>query len=96
MHSIALLVCAILIPAQAPQAGAQVPATAPAKVHKVKVGGDGGWDYLTVDSGARRLYVSTSRTIPSSASCPTHRVSTESPSCVIWERVSRAMAEMGP
>ena len=24
----------------------------------VKVGGDGGWDYLTVDSAARRLYVS--------------------------------------
>ncbi len=25
---------------------------------KFAVGGDGGWDYLTVDSGARRLYVS--------------------------------------
>jgi hypothetical protein len=28
------------------------------KVHKISVGGDGGWDYLTVDSEARRLYVS--------------------------------------
>ncbi len=26
-------------------------------VQKVAVGGDGGWDYLTVDSAARRLYV---------------------------------------
>lgn len=25
---------------------------------KFPVPGDGGWDYLTVDSGARRLYVS--------------------------------------
>jgi DNA-binding beta-propeller fold protein YncE len=31
--------------------------TAP-KVHKIAVGGEGGWDYLTVDSDARRLYVS--------------------------------------
>src|SRR5262245_1977268 len=27
-------------------------------VGEVKVGGEGGWDYLTVDSAARRLYVS--------------------------------------
>jgi DNA-binding beta-propeller fold protein YncE len=27
-------------------------------VGDVKIGGDGGWDYLTVDSAARRLYVS--------------------------------------
>src|SRR5438046_9573766 len=25
---------------------------------EIKVGGDGGWDYLTMDSAARRLYVS--------------------------------------
>ena len=25
---------------------------------EVKIGGDGGWDYLTVDGAARRLYVS--------------------------------------
>src|ERR1700757_1293253 len=25
---------------------------------EIKIGGDGGWDYLTVDSAARRLYVS--------------------------------------
>ena len=28
------------------------------KVRKIAVGGDGGWDYLTVDSAAKRLYVS--------------------------------------
>ena len=33
------------------------PQTLP-KVHKIAVGGEGGWDYLTVDSPARRLYVS--------------------------------------
>src|SRR5436190_21640705 len=25
---------------------------------EIKIGGDGGWDYLTIDSNARRLYVS--------------------------------------
>src|SRR6516165_10783225 len=34
------------------------PTTAPPKVYKIAVGGEGGWDYLTVDSEARRLYVS--------------------------------------
>ena len=29
-------------------------------VKKLPVGGEGGWDYLTVDSAARRLYVSRS------------------------------------
>jgi DNA-binding beta-propeller fold protein YncE len=29
-------------------------------IKKLKVGGEGGWDYLTVDSAARRLYVSRS------------------------------------
>ena len=33
------------------------PASSP-RVHKIAVGGEGGWDYLTVDPGARRLYVS--------------------------------------
>src|ERR1700745_782262 len=27
-------------------------------VGEVQIGGEGGWDYLTVDSAARRLYVS--------------------------------------
>src|ERR1043166_8139871 len=34
-------------------------ADAPYRLLKeIPIGGDGGWDYLTVDSGARRLYVS--------------------------------------
>jgi DNA-binding beta-propeller fold protein YncE len=54
MHQIALIVCSTMFPALAPDG----PSTAPAKVHKVAVGGEGGWDYLTVDPEARRLYVS--------------------------------------
>jgi hypothetical protein len=27
-------------------------------IHTYKVGGDGGWDYLTADAGARRIYIS--------------------------------------
>ena len=30
----------------------------PMKTHKIAVGGEGGWDYLTVDAESRRLYVS--------------------------------------
>jgi len=40
---------------------APVPAgttSTPTKVHKILAGGEGGWDYLTVDSEGRRLYVS--------------------------------------
>src|SRR3954468_4132249 len=36
-------------------------AAAPTGYHivgEIKIGGDGGWDYLTADSAARRLYVS--------------------------------------
>jgi DNA-binding beta-propeller fold protein YncE len=33
------------------------PASSP-RVHRIAVGGEGGWDYLTVDPAARRLYVS--------------------------------------
>src|ERR1051326_4502707 len=36
-------------------------AAAPTGYHvvgEIKIGGEGGWDYLTVDSAARRLYVS--------------------------------------
>src|ERR1700675_4654301 len=43
---------------------AQKTATPPAAgyhlLKKIEVGGEGGWDYLTVDSAARRLYVSRS------------------------------------
>jgi YVTN family beta-propeller protein len=39
-------------------AEAQDPTAPYTKVHKIKVGGEGGWDYLTADPIARRLYVS--------------------------------------
>jgi YVTN family beta-propeller protein len=37
---------------------AQAPSAPLAKVHKIALGGDGGWDYLTADAVAKRLYVS--------------------------------------
>ena len=59
MHSLSLLVCSMLLQAPAREAISQAsPAAAPTKVHKIAVGGEGGWDYLSVDSDARRLYVS--------------------------------------
>jgi DNA-binding beta-propeller fold protein YncE len=39
-------------------AAAQTPAPGYKIVKRIPVGGDGGWDYLAVDPGARRLYVS--------------------------------------
>ncbi len=38
--------------------GAMAAATGYHILKEIKVGGDGGWDYLTMDSAARRLYVS--------------------------------------
>jgi len=58
MRQFALLACSTMLLAPAPEARSQEPTAAPAKVHKVTVGGEGGWDYLTVDPDARRLYVS--------------------------------------
>src|SRR5580700_3990767 len=54
MNHLLLIACSILTPALAQDA----PPAAVPKVHKIAVGGEGGWDYLTVDSDARRLYVS--------------------------------------
>jgi YVTN family beta-propeller protein len=49
----AVAFCVAISPAQ-PKA-----ATDPYKLIKdVPIGGDGGWDYLTVDAGAKRLYIS--------------------------------------
>jgi hypothetical protein len=53
MTHLALIACSIF--AQVP---AQEPASSSPRVHKIAVGGEGGWDYLTVDPDARRLYVS--------------------------------------
>jgi DNA-binding beta-propeller fold protein YncE len=52
MCHLILIACSIFSPTLG-----QDPAPA-TKVHKIAVGGEGGWDYLTVDSDAGRLYVS--------------------------------------
>ncbi len=54
MSHLVLVACSMLLPTlvQAPAPSVET------KVHKIAVGGEGGWDYLTVDSEARRLYVS--------------------------------------
>src|SRR5947209_730240 len=54
MSHLIVLTFSLLLPAVTQDA----PASAAPKVHKIAVGGEGGWDYLTVDPGARRLYVS--------------------------------------
>jgi YVTN family beta-propeller protein len=54
-----LLVLSALLPLSTPAGTkAQTPSAPSAKVHKIAVGGDGGWDYLTMDADAMRLYVS--------------------------------------
>ncbi len=60
MTHLVLIACSIFAQAPAP---AQEAASSSPKVHKIAVGGDGGWDYLTVDSDARRLYVSRSNRV---------------------------------
>ena len=49
LSSIILLVATVALAAAAPEYKV---------VNTYKVGGDGGWDYLTADSSARRLYIS--------------------------------------
>jgi YVTN family beta-propeller protein len=53
------LVLAALLPITlATEVKAQAPSSPPAKVHKLAIGSEGGWDYLTADTDAMRLYVS--------------------------------------
>ena len=40
------------------RANAQALSGPPSKVHKIAVGGEGEWDYLTADADAMRLYIS--------------------------------------
>jgi DNA-binding beta-propeller fold protein YncE len=53
MTHLVLIACSLL--AQTPPKESR---PASVQVHKIAVGGEGGWDYLTVDTQARRLYVS--------------------------------------
>jgi len=49
---------AVLPVVVAAEIGAQTPSVPAMKVHKIAIGGEGGWDYLTADAAAKRLYVS--------------------------------------
>ena len=58
MKRYAMVLSAALPLVMAITVGAQTPSDIPKKVHKIAIGGEGGWDYLTADSAAQRLYVS--------------------------------------
>jgi len=58
MGKLALILGSALVVTSASQVPDKATAPADAKVHKIKVGGEGSWDYLSVDPAARRLYVS--------------------------------------
>ena len=58
MRPILLLACATLFASLGTEVIAQTAAADSPRVHKIAVGGEGGWDYLSVDTDARRLYVS--------------------------------------
>ena len=73
-------------------ASATVVFAAPSGYHligDIKVGGEGGWDYLTVDPAARRLYVSHATHVvvididagKVVGDCRTHQACTASRSC---------------
>ncbi len=62
MQTIAPVLAALLL--ALPAAGrAQTSGPVPATIKKITIGGDGGWDYLTVDPASSRLYVSRSNRI---------------------------------
>ncbi len=51
-----VLIPALVLASAAP-VGAQDPLASYEKVRKIAIGGEGGWDFLEVEPGARRLYV---------------------------------------
>ena len=56
-HRIPLVMGTALLLALLPRASAQDPSARYDTVHKIAIGGDGGWDFLEVDAANRRLYV---------------------------------------
>jgi len=58
MKRFTLVLSPVLLLAAAGWAAPQGTSVLPTKVHKVALGGEGGWDYLTADPVAKRLYVS--------------------------------------
>jgi len=57
MVRLAIAFCSTLMFAPTPVAEAQDPVDRYDKVHRINVGGDGGWDFLEVDAANRRLFV---------------------------------------
>src|SRR5258708_29051185 len=60
MARFSLALCAALMLVPSPKAQAQDPVARYDKVHTIKVGGEGGWDFLEVDAANRKLYVARS------------------------------------
>jgi DNA-binding beta-propeller fold protein YncE len=58
MNRYALCVFATSLLVIACEARAQAPSAPSLRIHKIAIGGEGGWDYLTADAAAQRLYVS--------------------------------------
>ncbi len=58
MKNYAWIMSAVMPIVMATDCGAQTSAVPSMKVHKIAIGGEGGWDYLTTDAAAKRLYVS--------------------------------------
>jgi DNA-binding beta-propeller fold protein YncE len=57
--SVLLAPLAVLVAASSPAAQAAAPANEPYRViHRTAIGGDGGWDYLTVDGAGERVFIS--------------------------------------
>ncbi|MDR3632234.1 MAG: YncE family protein [Isosphaeraceae bacterium] len=52
-----LLLTAALLLVPIPPAGAQDPKDRYEKIHKIAIGGEGGWDFLEIDAVNRRLFV---------------------------------------
>ena len=58
MRQFPTLLATVLSLASSTEVLAQVPAGDSTKVRRIAIGGEGGWDYLTADADAKRLYVS--------------------------------------
>ena len=57
MYRATFVLSTALLWALVPSGQAQDPTDRYDKVHKIAIGGDGGWDFLEVDAATRRLYV---------------------------------------
>ena len=57
MARLSLVLCAALIFVPTPKASAQDSPARYDKIHTIKIGGEGGWDFIEVDAANRMLYV---------------------------------------